>query len=333
LQNLSKTVQDVTGEDQECSKLLADAAWDIKNGFKEIWPDATVLMCWFHASVKIKENAKKLISDESVQKELIKDVAVLQLSASQEIFEKASRMFLEKYKTWKSFVEYFKKQWIDFNPNWYEGISGMKPSTQCAQESTHGKIKQTFTRNERLSMSEMFILSGEIVSNFSLDLLNQKPYALVPEVTTKDLIEGYTWSKKKLNIMRDPGEKSKLTTETWWTAAENMDPIQKTTIEAIKKMKWKSFDQFKQINFSALKIQVHHETTDNLLKITCTCREFLKNFICCHSIGVGINLKYIKVPQEVKDKHKQSIKENVRLPNDSGRQRGRPKKATPALVK
>lgn len=323
----------VSGQRFEPTKLLADAAWQIKNGFRRKWPDALILMCWYHVSVKVKERAKKDFTNEQVRKDLINDLRLLQLSQNKKVFLQASNLFLKKYKSSQSFVDYFKAEWLVKNPNWYEGASGTNPSTQCAQESTHGKIKQTFTHNERLSMSEMKNLCGEIVSNFSLDLLNQKKYASSPDISSKEMQIGYEWAKSKQDIVRDPEDSDRGSTQTWWVSAKPSEKLTKPTINKVKKMTWTTFDAFKNTNFSAFKIEIQNETVENSIKVTCTCAEFLKNYKCVHSVGVSINQKFITVSQEVKTKYKEKIKENVNLPNNSGRQRGRPKKATPALVK
>lgn len=314
----------------EPENLLADAAWQIKNGFIEKWPRAKILMCYYHVAVKVDERLNKEIKDESIRKSAKEDFHTLQLSQSPEVFHKASQLYLKKYEAYGNFVNYFSNEWLKKNPNWFEGASELKPSTQCAQESTHGKIKQTFTKNERVSMQEMKELSFGIVRNFSLDLLSQKPYESVPKITTKQIEDSYTWLKSYPKIMRDPDDSEESSIENWWVSENPNTVIDERKINNVKKMKWKSFDAFKTVNFGAFNIKVQKE---NAVKVTCTCRGFLKNFSCVHATAISINQKFINVPREVKEKYKTKRNAAIGLPNNNGRQRGRPRKAEAALIK
>ena len=58
-------------------------------------------------------------------------------------------------------------------------------------------------------------------------------------------------------------------------------------------------------------------------KIICDCPSFQKNFICKHSLGLAVNLKYVKVPENAK----YDITQIGQKPK-----RGRPPKATKALM-
>lgn len=328
LQGLSSAVNEVSGIQMDPKMLLADAAWCIKNGFAEKWPNATVLMCYFHVAVKVDERLKKDFQDEKIRKMVKEDFHLLQLAQSPEVFQKASKLFINKYEYNRSFVEYFEKEWIKKNPNWFEGAAETTPSTQCGQESTHGKIKQTFTNNERISMNEMKLLVFEIVENFSLDLRNQKPYENKPKVTAKLMEKAYKLVKSKPKIMEDPCEEENET-ETWWISAKSDRTITTRTIKTAKEMKWKSFDEYKSMNFLAYQIKVDENQS---IKVKCSCRDFMKNFQCIHCLAVSINKKYVKVPLDVKQKVNENA-QKIQLPNNQKRQRGRPKKAQPALIK
>lgn len=60
---------------------------------------------------------------------------------------------------------------------------------------------------------------------------------------------------------------------------------------------------------------------DWLKRGRCTCRDFMKEFICLHIVGMAIRLKLIKPPAEAK---------NIAI--GSKRKPGRPSKAKKALV-
>lgn len=311
-------------------KLLADAAWQIKNGFLMKFPEALILMCYYHVSVKVDDRIKKEVKDEKIRQELKSDFHQLQLSQNLEVFKKASELFLKKYRQYQAFTQYFRSEWLEKNPNWFEGASELTPSTQCAQESTHAKIKQTFTHNERTSMNEMKDLSLEIVNNFSLNLKEQKPYELTPKLSDKDLQAGYEWLKLQPEVMKDPDESNDEISETYWVTSNSKNKITNRKVKNAKEMQWTSFDEFKTQNFIVHKIEVNKF---NLIKVKCSCEAFLKNFKCLHSVAISINMKFITVPREVKQKIKEKISSSIQLPNNNGRPRGRPKKAEKALIK
>lgn len=301
------------------TKLLADAAWEIKKGFLRQFPSAKVLMCWYHAAVKIRARAEKYFKRKDKVEKVMKDVYALQLSKNSETFYKASDLFLAKYSASPSFTGYFKSEWIDKNPNWYEGASSLTtPTTQCGQESTHGKIKMTFMGFERVSMNEMKVLCAEIVNNFSLDLKNVKPYAHDPKITDKELANAYKFSKKDIKFIEETCESG----EVYWISSEDSLPIKAKQVRAIKEMTWKTFDEFSSVNFEAHEIRIDEDG-----QVTCSCRSFMKNFKCVHSVGFSIIKKLTKVPANIK----KSVK--IPLPSSQKRGPGRPKKMTKALLK
>jgi hypothetical protein len=59
----------------------------------------------------------------------------------------------------KSFLEYFKLQWIDSKENnWYEGShANCQPSTNNALEATNNAIKSTHTFRKREDLGDFFV--------------------------------------------------------------------------------------------------------------------------------------------------------------------------------
>jgi transposase-like protein len=98
--------------------------------------------------VRPKENVVKIL----------KDIDLLQLSQNEEIFEKASRMFVAKWKEEQDeFIKYFQNEWLVLNRNWFEGIQKMIPSTNNALEAFNRVIKDENTLRERLPISRFSI--------------------------------------------------------------------------------------------------------------------------------------------------------------------------------
>ena len=53
----------------------------------------------------------------------------------------------------------------------------------------------------------------------------------------------------------------------------------------------------------------------------CTCPSYLKTYMCKHIVGLALRLRYVRAPPAAKD-----------VPIGEKRKRGRPKKATRALL-
>ena len=178
-------------------------------------------------------------------------------------------------------------------------------------------------------MNEMKNLTLEMVQNFSLDLLHQKPFQKIPKPTNKLLEKAYEFVKTQQLFLKHPSDEPSDNNEKWWVAGKNTEKITKKQISSVKEMKWECFDEYKKRNFLAYELNINESLA---IKVTCTCREFMKDFQCVHSVALSMNKKLIQVPQEVKQKYQEKRENNIRLPNDQGRQRGRPKKATRALI-
>lgn len=73
--------------------------------------------------MKAAVELKILQYPKMLQGEILNDIDKLQLSSTPEIFDKASTLFLEKYKDHEVFVTYFEEQWLRLHRNWYEGAS------------------------------------------------------------------------------------------------------------------------------------------------------------------------------------------------------------------
>lgn len=89
------------------------------------------------------------------------------------------------------------------------------------------------------------------------------------------------------------------------------------------KSMFNTFDEFKTKNFACHRVTfLKPYTKENWLCTgKCTCKEFFKNFICKHIIGVSLRMKYVTAPDEAKN-----------LPLGQKRKRGRPALARAALV-
>ncbi len=117
------------------STLISDAAKSIQNSFKEVFgEEKLVVMCWAHMKKNVSKKVEKFVTPE-FQTEISSDIDILQLSQSDDIFDKASILFLDKWYEETEFIDYFKAEWLDSNRFWYEGAEKLTPSTNNALES------------------------------------------------------------------------------------------------------------------------------------------------------------------------------------------------------
>lgn len=135
--------------------LIADGAKAIQNAFKSVFGMAClILMCWFHMKKAFLLQIKSLLP-KSLHAEVVSDLDKLRISQNPDMFDKASKLFLEKYSEYQQFVEYFEYEWLDQNRNWYEGSSPhLVPSTNNAEETWNRLLKDEKTLRRRLPLQE-----------------------------------------------------------------------------------------------------------------------------------------------------------------------------------
>lgn len=73
-------------------------------------------MCWFHMR-KCAENKLALISDQAIRDKILADIDVLQTAPSEQIFDAAAKLFIEKWSKSKDsniiqYLDYFETEWI-----------------------------------------------------------------------------------------------------------------------------------------------------------------------------------------------------------------------------
>lgn len=102
---------------------MGDAHGAIDVAMREVFPDATRLMCAFHAINAMQTQfPAKLENPDSESRRVLKEIQDLQLAPSEAIFQQGSRALLE---FWRSpqrnltvFADYFEKSWVRHLPNW-----------------------------------------------------------------------------------------------------------------------------------------------------------------------------------------------------------------------
>jgi hypothetical protein len=304
--------------------LVSDAAGAIKNAFKNVFSNQNELVtCWAHIKRKI-DSKVSMISDKSIQEEIVSDIELLQLCESCELFDKAIKLFERKWKTQRQtnshlndFLKYFADEWlVETNRGWYEGVALFVPSTNNALEATNRTIKDDSTFRERFSLSRFLSLATTIVYNWSYERdptnINVKLFASEPTISLNLWTKSYEWAKSSKDII---GEEE-CSRRVYYIPAAASEKINENDLVKYKKQCFTTFQQFKK-SFSIWRL----EDGSNWNNAKCNCPAFLKNYICKHVVGLGIRLKQCRPPAAAKH-----------VPIGQKRKRGRPAKAKKALL-
>ncbi|CAH0731013.1 unnamed protein product, partial [Brenthis ino] len=269
-------------------------------------------MCWAHAKKKMQTRVEQSVQKKS-QKEILQDIDALQCASTQEIFDRASEKFLDKWKAENDFVTYFKNEWFILNRFWYLGASPGTPATNNALESFNKTIKDGGTLRERHLLRQFLVIASDIVKDWSNEYMTntERRFAQLPIVSLKTWTESYQWAKLSKQVPL------KYCTELVCSyripAGSDLD---------CKKYEkpWETFDEYKEQHFREWEVIMPREK-ENWLHGTCNCPKFLKDYICKHLVGLAIRLKHVQPPSEARA-----------IPIGMKRKRGRPAKAKKALI-
>lgn len=131
-------------------------------------------MCFAHM---IRNAKKRRLNNKDNWIAIKKDINLLQISSSSQMFDNAVLNFIKKWEIDESqFCDYFKKTWTDQHKNWYEGFEHRVPSTNNALESFNGLIKQKYTLRERFVLKIfLFEMVEKISISFSVKIWAKEP--------------------------------------------------------------------------------------------------------------------------------------------------------------
>ena len=323
--------------------LVADAADAITNGFRSAFyvdgGDYRRGMCWYHACAAIENELKKVTqsSTKSINGQdvhvydrdlIMADINVIQAALSEELFNKAIELFQVKWSRHAAFLAYFKREWLDRHPGWYEGYQ-RGPSTNNGLESINGDIKRNKTFRTLLPLGQFLEFAKKVTNGWSYARCptNPDPTRFVstqPTIDTKLYTEAYHWLKSDKRVTlskRTNAEIIHFTKASNATIELNSASIKRyqTSIDTLN---FSSFDQYHAIMYSGwcTRFPVDVDAT-SWLQGSCTCPYYSKNNVCKHLVGLAAYLKVNPIPEVAKT-----------VPIGQKRGPGRPKKARKALV-
>lgn len=309
--------------------LVADGSMEIRNGFSDIFPEKKRVMCWAHAAKNMRLALDKYVKNKKTNGNIFADIHKLQLAQTDEIFHKAARLFCQKYNDQNSFLEYFKSEWVEKRCGWHEGVAHHCPSTNNAQEATHRVIKLIQTMRRLKSMAEMKKLLFDIVFEWSA-LTTTQPFSEATKVTNSDFVDAYIWNKSNIIIMRDPKDKEADLQQNWYVSKDPNGEVTEKMISETKSLNWKSFDEFRVINFRLHVVTTQPSRVGEEYSSFCDCVSFFKNYKCVHSLGMAVRLGYVIVVDKDKKTAINKMKSMVSIGKKN--KRGRPKLAGKPLL-
>ena len=205
------------------------------------------------------------------------------------------KKWLNKNSEFKTFFEYFRKEWIDStNSGWYEGLTQGEhtPSTDNALESINGKIKSIHTLRERLAVNSYLRNAYDMLRNWSKDSLTEREFSKSYNVSAKTWGMAYDFLHSTDSILKLFGKRSSLFI---LTTKENEVLISSDYIN-------KNYSKVKGLNFDLLmeyndKIKIIDFNTDNWATSKCSCWFYLKNYHCYDLISIAVNQNLLTIPK------------------------------------
>ena len=256
----------------------------------------------------------------------------LQLSKSDQEFVSPSQLWKKKWEGLEgSFVDYFWVEYIDRFNGWHEGHALLAPSTNNCLEATNNVIKKSGTLREKLPLGHFFEVAKRIVEEWSVErnpaLINKKLFANIPSISLKLMTEAYNWSQSMKPPRRGAEQKIKIrqrgNLRCFFITPSGVPTIREGDIDKferqLKNMNWHKFDTFKKYQSGIWLVTMSDE---DWMHATCTCPTYCKHYTCKDTVGIAISKGYIQVPDEA-----------LTIPIGHKRKRGRPSKATKALLK
>lgn len=300
------------------SSLVCDASKSIQNAFKHVFgSETTIHMCWAHMKKNVQKKAEQLVRPKENIFQILEDIDILQLSQNEEIFEKASCMFVVKWEKQNDFIKYFQKEWLELNRNWFEGVQKLVPSTNNALEAFNRVLKDENTLRERLPISRFSVILKEYIRSWSLQYTTKaKEVHLNSVVDLKLWTTSYQWARQQKKIT------SNITANghTYTVPSKDAPEVSSSDLTKNMNLDFHSFNDFKTIMFKIWRTTIP-EDPDKWIQGECNCPAFFKKQICKHVVGIAIRLKYAIPPPEAKA-----------IPIGAKRRRGRPSKSKRALL-
>lgn len=235
----------------------------------------------------------------------------------------AAILFIKKWKAIEpSFADYFQKQWLDKNENWYEGAVERSPSTNHGLESFNNVIKKEATFRKQLTLVDFTRALKKLTEDCSKDYNRHiVTMSTEPNLSRKRYHVADEW----LNLFAEKVAEKEIDEDNKivYCVKSTKNRLKKggvMSFDEIQNKRWRSFDQYIKYGFGMYYTTILHRN-DWKTKSKCMCPDFLKNYICKHIIGLAIKEKLTECPGNA-----------LSVPLAQNRKRGRPALAKKALI-
>ncbi|CAF1088170.1 unnamed protein product [Brachionus calyciflorus] len=314
IQSVNNKIKEIFDKDYVINYFLADAADSITLAIENIYPNAIRLSCWAHVERAVAARLSHVDEGEKI----LRDIYNIQLSYSPRNFEFNIQLFFDKWGLKNNndlvdtddsqvtkFLKYFKKEWVDSkHRNWYEGSALFFPSTNNGLESTNKSIKDSHTLREREHISRFMRSVNNIIEAWSVDRSSEtdriKNFEEIPLLTIElwDDADELVQSKPKIKFLCDYDIYFSLhyTVDESFELYYELIECELTNCQCFRTNY--DLDQFLTLNNLVLRVKL------NRLKwqlSTCTCKRYLKDFICEHIIAVSVKVKLTEIDYSFKD--------------------------------
>lgn len=235
------------------------------------------------------------------------DVVALSIVWNEEFFLRAKEMFFAKWETVQDpnvahVVSHFKNVWTTARTtNWCrDPLDRTVVSNNNGLESTNNVIKREVTQRALLPILDFlprfctWLGHQSVIRDPSPANVNYKKFEDVPTFSTKQWTEAYTWKK-------DNGKQVFQRNGYYVTVAKGVegdltDLRADRYIEQFRTFDFSDYDEYTTISN---KITVVKPLNTRAEGYTCTCHDNAKNFVCMHSLGVGI-IRGLPVPEHAR---------------------------------
>lgn len=290
-------VINVANEDINPESLVADAAVPITNGFAEAFDDTTYtrIHCFAHMMKNVfQQKFRKAENKEKV----MDDLRSLQLITTKELFDKGWTDFVKKWKNKEQgFVNYFYKNHVQINGNWYEGSMCGVPKTNNCLETFNRLLKQQQTFYLRQPLNQFIYSALKIVTQRSTAYKEDKQPPKTT-VTFDDELRLKAWnyanSDKSFAFETSDGNLF-----IYAFSGDNMNKITMNDVRQQENYKPKNFDDFIKNTSRIYKVTMKENDLNDIGNDNCTCASFSKQNTCKHILAIAYQLKVLCPPDSL----------------------------------
>ena len=217
-----------------------------------------------------------------------------------------------------AFRRYFWAQWMGALSGWYEGYSGHRPSTNNGLEAINRTIKDSHTLRDRLPLPRFLGKAIGIVKAWSSEL-GEDPIKSEKTITLQMWTKAWQWSQDTptLHSITVGGFQP-----IFIKPSTSKDSLQEFKVKvdiyvgALHSGTFRTWEVYKNTRMSVWMATMYGGV------IKCTCPSFVKKGQCKHTLGIKILTGQVNVPVQAQA-----------IPLGRARKRGRPSRATAALVR